>query len=77
MVVPSFISHLCLCWCLVQSHALQCGGPWLLAGEKVTEKEEQERKGKLPKTIKLPAQEGARMKGYMGNREMRLYASTA
>lgn len=38
------------------------GDPWPLAGEGVTE-EEQERKVKLPKTIKLPAQEGARIDG--------------
>lgn len=56
MLVPSFIWHLCLC------HVLpSVGAPWPLAGEEVTEKEEQERKAKLPKTIKLPAQEGARI----------------
>lgn len=32
-----------------------------MAGEELTEEEEQERKPKLPKTIKLPAQEGARI----------------
>lgn len=32
-----------------------------MAGEEVTEKEEQERKGELPEATKLPAQEGARI----------------
>lgn len=32
-----------------------------MAGQELTEKEEQERKTELPKTIKLPAQGGARI----------------
>lgn len=41
--------------------AAQGGGPWPLAAEEVTEEEKQERKTKLPKTIKLPAQGEARI----------------